>query len=57
MATDATGTPTTNYQIPKFNVTVDAPSGLGGNAQMDAIDLALVKVKSAALVYAVVFGE
>lgn len=38
MATDATGTPTTTVQIPKFNVSVDAPSGLGGNAQMDFID-------------------
>ena len=41
MATDATGTPTTNYSIPKFNVNVDNPSGLGSNAQMDAIDTAL----------------
>ena len=41
MATDATGTPTTNYSIPKFNTAVDAPSGIGSNAQMDAIDTAL----------------
>lgn len=38
MATDATLTPTTNVQIPKFNTSVDAPSGLGGNAQMDWLD-------------------
>lgn len=44
MATDATGTPTTNYSIPKFNVNNDAPSGLGGNAQMDAIDSAIKTV-------------
>lgn len=37
MATDATGTPTA-LGIPKFNTSVDAPSGLGGNAQMDSID-------------------
>lgn len=37
MATDATGAPT-SLGIPKFNTAVDAPSGLGGNAQMDAID-------------------
>lgn len=41
MATDATGTPT-SLGIPKFNVNADAPSGLGGNAQMDSID-ALIK--------------
>jgi hypothetical protein len=41
MATDATGTPTTNYAIPKFNTAVDSPSGLGSNAQMDAIDTVL----------------
>ncbi len=41
MATDATGTPTTNYSIPKFNKAVDAPSGEGGNQQMDAIDTLL----------------
>jgi hypothetical protein len=38
MAVDATGTPTTNYSIPKFNTAVDAPSGKGGNAQADFID-------------------
>lgn len=37
MATDATGTPTP-LGIPKYNVSVDAPSGLGFNATMDAID-------------------
>lgn len=42
MATDATGTPTTNYSIPKFNTAVDAPSGLGSNAQMDFIDTLLL---------------
>lgn len=40
MATDATGTPTP-LGIPKFNTSVDAPSGLGGNAQMDSIDALL----------------
>lgn len=40
MATDATGTPTA-LGIPKFNTSVDAPSGLGGNAQMDSIDALL----------------
>jgi hypothetical protein len=38
MAIDATGTPT-SLGIPKFNTAVDAPSGKGSNAQMDAIDL------------------
>ena len=37
MATDATGTPT-SLGIPKFNTSVDAPSGLGANAMMDEID-------------------
>lgn len=46
MATDATGTPTTNYAIPKFNTAVDAPSGRGSNAQMDAIDTALDTVET-----------
>lgn len=41
MAIDATGTPT-SLGIPKFDVDVDAPSGLGGNAQMDAIDALIV---------------
>ncbi len=41
MATDATGTPT-SLGIPKFNTAVDSPSGLGGNAQMDAIDALIV---------------
>ena len=40
MATDATGTPTP-LGIPKFDVANDAPSGLGSNAQMDAIDTLL----------------
>lgn len=40
MATDATGTPTA-LGIPKFNVAVDAPSGLGTNAMMDSIDALL----------------
>jgi len=37
MATDATGTPTA-LGIPKYNPDADAPSGLGFNAAMDAID-------------------
>ena len=41
MATDATGTPT-SLGIPKFNTSVDSPSGLGFNAAMDAIDDLLV---------------
>lgn len=41
MATDATGTPTSPDNIPKFNVGVDAPTGNGSNAQMDAIQTAL----------------
>jgi hypothetical protein len=51
MATDATGAPTT-LGIPKFNTSADAPSGLGSNAQMDAIDalLAARVVKPAGIV-------
>lgn len=41
MATDATGTPT-SLGIPKFNTSVDNPSGLGFNAAMDALDDLLV---------------
>jgi hypothetical protein len=37
MATDATGTPT-SLGIPTYNPNADAPSGLGFNAAMDAID-------------------
>jgi hypothetical protein len=51
MATDATAAPTT-LGIPKFNTSADAPSGLGSNAQMDAIDalLAARVVKPAGIV-------
>lgn len=41
MAQDATGTPTSPDSIPKYNTAVDAPSGRGFNAAMDAIQLAL----------------
>lgn len=41
MATDATGTPTTNYAIPTYNTAVDAPSGDGFNAAMVALDTAM----------------
>ncbi len=41
MATDATGTPTSPDSIPKYNTTADAPSGLGFNAAMDAIQVAV----------------
>lgn len=40
MATDATGTPTAKG-IPKYDTANDAPSGLGFNAAMDAIDTIL----------------
>lgn len=40
MATDATGTPTPKG-IPKYDTANDAPSGLGFNAAMDAIDTLL----------------
>jgi hypothetical protein len=38
VATDATGTPSTNHSIPKYNTSVDAPSGLGLNAIVDYVD-------------------
>lgn len=61
MATDATGTPTTNYSIPKFNVNVDSPSGLGSNAQMDVIDTTIKTIETsgieAAVVFAIVLGS
>jgi hypothetical protein len=41
LATDATGTPTSPDSIPKYNTSVDAPSGLGFNAAMDQIQVAL----------------
>lgn len=44
MASDATGTPTTKG-IPKYDPANDAPSGLGFNAAMDAIDALLGWVK------------
>jgi hypothetical protein len=40
LATDATGTPTA-LGIPKVDPNIDAPSGLGTNAAMDAIDTLL----------------
>lgn len=43
MATDATGAPTP-LGIPKYNTSADAPSGLGFNAAMDALD-ALIAAK------------
>lgn len=47
MATDATGTPTSGDSIPKYNVSVDKPSGLGFNAAMDQIQTALnLRLKS-----------
>lgn len=49
MATDATGTPTTNYSIPTYNTAVDNPSGDGFNAAMVAIDTALDDVATAAV--------
>jgi hypothetical protein len=44
VATDATGTPTAKG-IPKYDTTNDAPSGLGFNATMEAIDLLLDKTQ------------
>jgi len=38
MAQDATGTPTALWGIPKYNTSVDPPSGKGFNAAMDVID-------------------
>lgn len=49
MATDATGTPTTHFSLPKFATGADAPSGKGGNAQMDAIDAALYTVQTGSI--------
>ena len=46
MAQDATGTPSTNYGIPKFNTAVDAPSGKGNNAIVDSIDSIIPFAKS-----------
>lgn len=42
MATDATGTPTSPDLIPTYNTSVDAPSGLGFNAAMAQIQVALI---------------
>lgn len=41
MALDATGTPTSPDNIPKYNTAVDPPSGKGFNAAMDQIQVAL----------------
>lgn len=45
MAVDATGTPT-SLGIPKLNTAVDAPSGKGVNAMMDAIDVLIAALPS-----------
>lgn len=39
MSANATGTPTTNLSIPKFNTPSDAPNGKGVNEMMDALDV------------------
>lgn len=44
MAQDATGTPTP-LGIPKFDTAADAPSGVGTNAMMDAIDTLITEAK------------
>lgn len=41
MSANATGTPTTNFSIPKFNTASDAPNGKGVNEMMDALDTLL----------------
>jgi microcystin-dependent protein len=38
MAQDATGTPSTNWGIPKYNTAADGPTGKGLNAIVDFID-------------------
>ena len=49
MATGATGTPTSNFSIPKYSTSADAPNGTGFNSAMDAIDLALKGIDDAKL--------
>jgi hypothetical protein len=49
MAAGATGTPTSNFSIPKYSTSADAPNGTGFNSAMDAIDLALKGVDDAKL--------
>jgi len=38
MATGATGTPTSNFGIPKYATSADAPNGTGFNSAMDYLD-------------------
>jgi hypothetical protein len=56
MATDATGTATAVWGIPNLVTSQDAPSGLVINEQADAVELALNKVASKAVVMAVALG-
>jgi hypothetical protein len=56
VATDATGTPT-SLGIPKFDPTNDAPSGLGGNAQMDAIDALLTQTPRSGSIAGIAVGS
>jgi hypothetical protein len=49
MSANATGTPTPNFSIPKFNTASDAPNGTGVNEMMDSIDTALDGVRDASL--------
>jgi hypothetical protein len=56
VATDATGTPT-SLGIPKFDPTNDAPSGLGGNAQMDAIDALLAQTPRSGSIAGIAVGS
>lgn len=46
MATDATGTPTSPDSIPTYNTSTDAPSGLGFNAAIAAIQAALTQIRT-----------
>lgn len=43
MAAGATGTPTSNFSIPKYATSADAPNGTGFNSAMDAIDSLLAQ--------------
>lgn len=53
---DASGTPSTNYSIPKLNTAVDPPSGKGENTIVDFIDN-LLKTKFTEKPTGIVSGE
>lgn len=57
MAAGATGTPTSNFSIPKYATSADAPNGTGFNSAMDAIDTVLLGAPFASKITGIAAGS